>query len=439
MPFITPEANALLQAKKECLVTYQTDKSINNTYNKGQAIRFTTAAPFTANFSYKGLDYSITGNTIAEFITKCYQKLQLFLDYIIADMTNNIVRFTKKNMNNVDIVFIEDNITVTPVTQVITEKDKNYSIKMAIFNIDKKLAILNKAVNNEGNATFSISNIIKQELYDSTFFFSYLDRRTNFMQKLSLIATTMHEANDMTKIDFYAINANLNNDDTAKVLAGKFLTKCLNKEYTLSSKNKVYCVLTTNTYFKIELFLNDSTKVDTTIFLQGIATNNIYELNASWQIIKTLFPTVDEDKVIKISITNNSSSDTVTFSLTKQDKREFAFINRFGVWETILFKNNDQKELNINTERIQTNQNVVLDVSKNIENKRMINSGFIYSEDRRNELTDFFCSEKVYEIIGNSLIPIYIENDNVVIKLLDKTEMHNIEITYFYSENQKVL
>jgi hypothetical protein len=259
------------------------------------------------------------------------------------------------------------------------------------------------------------------------------------MQKLSLIATTMHEANDITKIDFYAINANLNNDDTAKVLAGKFLTKCLNKEYTLSSKNKVYCVLTTNTYFKIELFLNDSTKVDTTIFLQGIATNNIYELNASWQIIKTLFPTVDEDKVIKISITNNSSSDTVTFSLTKQDKREFAFINRFGVWETILFKNNDQKELNINTERIQTNQNVVLDVSKNIENKRMINSGFIYSEDRRNELTDFFCSEKVYEIIGNSLIPIYIENDNVAIKLLDKTEMHNIEITYFYSENQKVL
>lgn len=441
MAFSDVNNGELLQVKKECYIKYKTERTKRNSYIRAQTIRFTNGV-YSAKFSYKGLNYEIVAISVTDFIDKCKLKLQLLIDFTIADMTKNIVRFTKKDKFDLEIVFeVNANYTLTDITDVEVEEDLQTTIKLAILdNYGTVIGLLNKAVNGSGEAIFQVNSQLQNFLGDN-FVFQTEDFHiwTELIRKFTFIGSDVNASNDSKSVDIYAINANLNADDSTMVVGKNFLTKCKEKEFTFLSNQKLYVLFNGNTSFGIEVFLTDSTKAETTVGLEGQNLFQIYKLNTSWEYIKTLFPALDETKVYKYNVINNHTGEVVTYNFTKQAKREFVFINRFGVFETILFKDNDQKEINLETERIQSSSNFIFETKKVASHKRIINTGFISSQNRRNELTDFFCSEKVYEVVGETLVPIYIDNDNVAIKLLDKMEIHNIEITYFYSQNQKIL
>lgn len=446
MAFQNIYPNDILQAKKECLIKFATDKRVNNTYNSVLKIQYPGVFPalVKGSITFEGIEY-IYSVAPGGFVANMNSFYELFRNFIITiDSTNNRLVFTKRDKNVKDFThYTTDGSLLSFVTATENIPDVNYTIGLTIVDASNNiLANFSKTTPLNGFATFEISSILKNNIsHDLILWNSFDVFPTNLFRKFQLACSAIANTSSNTIVNIFATKTNLSEADFGYLTqSGTKLCVNNNRRYVADNSNeKLYFLwnsamsaltITAYTYGRraSEVYTKD---------ISGLAVNTIYEVPTSWQCVKDLFSVISDDDIVEYVV--KVDQEEITYVRKDfQGFHEFIFINKYSVWDNIIFDAKNEERLDIQKSDIQSKEKITT-ISKQLYTKRVQNTGFITNKDKREHIQDLISSEKVFEVVNEMLVEVIINSDNYLMKQLDIREMHNIQFEYSYANFKNII
>ena len=445
MAFSNIVANDILQAKKECLIKFASDQRINQLYNSGIRIRYAGSfpSPISGTITLDGISYSFS-TTANNFVAKMNSFYNIFINYVVAvDNTNKALIFTKRNKDVKEFTFTSANSHVFEFIQGSEDiADINYSIGLSVLDENNNiLANLSKATPLEGDATFDISSILKNNISHNFILRNTFDVfATYLLKKFQLSCSAISNSSTNSIIDIYAAKTNISVEEFGSLVTGKLL--CTNKSvrYVLDYSNErlFFVGNTANTTLTITAYtyLRKSKEVYTKD-ISSLSDKIIYEIPTSWRRVKGLFSTLDETDIVEYVV--KVGDEEITY-IRKDfvEYHEFVFVNKYSVWDNIIFDAKNEQVLDVQKQDITSKENIIT-ISKTTSKKRLQNTGFISTQAKREHLEDFFSSEKVFEMINGIKHQVIINADSYTLKQLDIREMNNIQFEYVLATTSNII
>lgn len=445
MAFTNIVANDILQAKKECLIQFASDQRINQLYNSGIRIRYAGSFPpsISGTITIDGISYSFK-TTVTNFVAKMNSFYNIFINYIVSvDNINKALIFTKRNKDVKEFTFTSGNSHIFEFIQGSEDiADINYSIGLSVLDENNNIiANLSKATPLEGDATFDISSILKNNI--SHHFIlrnTFAVFETNLLKKFQLSCSAISGSSLNSIIDIYAVKTNISVEEFGDLATGKLL--CTNKSlrYVADYSNeKLFFVgnganriltITAYTYRRKsnEVYTRD---------ISSLSESIIYEIPTSWQCIKKLFQTLNKSDIVEYVV--QVGNEEITYKRKDfVEYHEFVFVNKFSVWDNIIFDAKNEQILDVQKKDITSKENIIT-ISKTTSKKRLQNTGFISTQAKREHLEDFFSSEKVFEMINGIKHQVIINADSYRLKQLDVREMNNIQFEYVLATTSNII
>lgn len=445
MAFTNIVANDILQAKKECLIKFASDQRVNQSYKSGIRIRFAGSfpSPISGVITLDGISYSFSTTSI-NFVTKMNSCYGIFINYIVSvDNANKALIFTKRNKQVKEFTFTSAN---THIFEYIQSSDNiadiNYSLGLSILDENNNiLANLSKATPLEGDVTFDISSILKTNISHNFISRNSFDAfATNLLKKFQLSCSAIAGNSINSIIDIYAAKTNISVEELGSLVIGKLL--CVNKavRYVSDYSNeKLFFVgnsanstltITAYTYKRKhnEVYTKD---------ISSLSDKTIYEVPTSWRRVKGLFATLDENDIVEYVV--KIGDEEITYIRKNFNEfHEFVFVNKFSVWDNIIFDAKNEQILEVQKKDITSKENIIT-ISKTTSKKRLQNTGFITTQAKRDHLEDFFSSEKVFEMINGIKHRVIINADSFTLKQLDIRQMNNIQFEYVLATTSNII
>ena len=445
MAFSNIVANHILQAKKECLIKFATDKRVNNTYNSVLRIQYPGVFPASVkgSITFEGIEY-LYSVALWGFVAKMNSFYELFRNFVITiDFTNNRLVFTKRNKDVKDFTYsTQDGAMLSYETTTENIADVHYPIGLWIVDANNNiLANLSKATPLEGDATFDISSILRNNISHYFIYRNSFDVfATNLLKKFQLACSAIAENSINSIIDIYAVKTNISVEEFGSLVIGKLL--CTNKSVRYVSdysNEKLFFVgNTANTTLTITAYtyLRKSKEVYTKD-ISSLSDEIIYEIPTSWRRVKGLFSTLDQNDIVEYVV--KVGDEEITY-IRKDfvEFHEFVFVNKFSVWDNIIFDAKNEQILEVQKQDITSKENIIT-ISKTTSKKRLQNTGFISTQAKREHLEDFFSSEKVFEMINGIKHQVIINADSFTLKQLDIREMNNIQFEYVLAATSNII
>lgn len=442
----------IFQAKNACEIQYRTDSVTSKTYVVIQKIIYSNGFPGTLNFTinYKGVNYAFSCSS-SEVVNKANSYLGLKLGFVQITVGSNYITFIKRFQNEDDFTIITNddcsliNLTGTNPSVINT----TFPIRLIIQDdAAKTLAELKKSIPTTGIAIFDISSIIKANLYhDALTRSAFVISPTNLFKAFKIYAETLSSVNAYNEASIFGMNTDLNDDDLNYFLNGNPLLINNSLRYVADDSNeKIFYYKKTNTNverLRITAYTINRRRSETySTEITNLAKNAIYEIPTNWNSVKNLFTTIDIDDIVEYTVSwdvNVVIKWTVNYKRKEfLNKKEFLYINKFSAWDNIIFEAKNEKNINIEQDIVESKQKLI-PISKKVYEKQKQNTGFISSEEHREQIKDFLSSQKVYEIINGKLVEIIISADNYLIKQLESSELLNIQFEYTYTNLKRVI
>lgn len=440
MGFIGISNNQYFQVKKECLVEFQSSKKTSLVYNSAIKIKYNYFPAFTVQgvITFEGVEYPYNV-PLPEFVAKMNSYYQIYKNFIVSvDYVNILLVFTKRNKTVPDFGYTSTQLTTLQYTQVIAlTPDTDYPVELIMFNNNSQLiGTLSKATPINHNVIFDVQSILKNNIsFDFQFRNSFAPISTPLISKFKLVGATISPASLKDERDVYAIKTNLNESDLLKIKNGGEILAVNNKRRYIgrSSNEKIFFTrnidLTSITVTAYNYARKNSEVYSLNI--SSLLLNTIYELPTSFNILKYLFTEIAEDKIVEFVITIGDKE--INYIVRNaQQIHEFVYLNKFSVWDNIIFNTKNEEHLEIESDSIQTKDKIII-TSKKFFNKRVQNSAFILSNDLREHYIDFLTSEKIYEIIDGVAYEIILNDNTYLLKQLNSWELNNFQFEYNYA------
>ncbi|MEA4820918.1 MAG: hypothetical protein VB122_01595 [Erysipelotrichales bacterium] len=390
-----------------------------------------------------GISYSFS-TTVTNFVAKMNSFYNIFINYIVAvDETNKALIFTKRNKDVKEFTFSSANSHIFEF--IIGSRDIadiNYSIGLSVLDESNNiLANLSKATPLEGDVTFDISSILKNNISHNFILRNTFDVfATYLLKKFQLSCSAISNSSTNSIIDIYAAKTNISVEEFGSLVTGKLL--CTNKSVRYVSdysNEKLFFVgNTANTTLTITAYtyLRKSKEVYTKD-ISSLSDKIIYEIPTSWRGVKGLFSTLDETDIVEYVV--KIGDEEITY-IRKDfvEYHEFVFVNKYSVWDNIIFDAKNEQVLDVQKQDITSKENIIT-ISKTTSKKRLQNTGFISTQAKREHLEDFFSSEKVFEMINGIKHQVIINADSYTLKQLDIREMNNIQFEYVLATTSNII
>lgn len=440
MGFIDINNNDFFQAKKECLVEFQSSKKTSFQYNSAIRIKYANFPSFTVQgvITFEGVNYAYNV-ALPEFQSTINSFYQIYKNFIVTvDYVNIELVFTKRNSKVPDFTFSSTQSTTLLYNQVIELiPDNNYPVELCLFNSNNQLiGNLSKATPITHNVIFDIKSILRNNIsYNFQFRNLITPIATPLICKFKLVGATISPASLKDERDVYSTKTNLNQRDYLKITGGgEILAVNTKKRYIYNNTNEKLFFTKKSELNSITITAYDYARRNSetyTLSISSLILNTIYELPTSYNILKSLFTEIAEDKIVEFVITIGDKE--INYIVRNaQQIHEFVYLNKFSVWDNIIFNTKNEEHLEIESDSIQTKDKIII-TSKKFFNKRVQNSGFITNQDIREHYIDFLISEKIYEIINNVAYEVILNDNTYLLKQLNSWELNNFQFEYNYA------
>lgn len=444
--------NKIFQAMNACEIKYRTDSTISKTYIAIQKIVYNNSFPGILNFTinYKGVNY-IFSCASGEVVNKANSYLGLKLGFVSITLGSNYITFIKRLQTHDDFTIITNddcslvNLTGTNPSILNT----TFPVRLIIQDdTQTTLAELKKSLPSSGIAVFDISSIVKANIYQEAIVRStFALYPTNLFKAFKIYAETLSSINAYNEASIFGMKTNLNDDDLNYLTNGNPLLINNSYRYVADDSNeKIFYFKKNDTNvekIKITAYSMNRRRSETySLDITNFAKNAIYEIPTNWNSVKNLFTTIDLEDIVEYTVSldvNVVIQWTVSY-IRKEfiRKKEFLYINKFSALDNIIFEGKSETNINIEQEVVESRQKLI-QIAKKTYDKQKQNTGFVSSEEHREQIKDFLCSSKIYEVIEGKLVEVIISADNYLIKQMESSELLNIQFEYSYTNFKQII
>ena len=341
-------------------------------YNSAIKIKYDYFPAFSVEgvITFEGVEYPYNV-PLPEFVAKMNSYYQIYKNFIVSvDYVNILLVFTKRNKTVPDFGYTSTQPTTLQYTQVIAfTPDTDYPVELIIFNNNSQLiGRLSKATPINHNVIFDVQSILKNNIsFDFQFRNSLAPISTPLISKFKLVGATISPASLKDERDVYATKTNLNQRDYLKITGGgEILAVNTKKRYIYNNTNEKLFFTKKSELNSITITAYDYARRNSetyTLSISSLILNTIYELPTSYNILKSLFTEIAEDKIVEFVITIGDKE--INYIVRNaQQIHEFVYLNKFSVWDNIIFNTKNEEHLEIESDSIQTKDKIIITSKK---------------------------------------------------------------------------